>query len=58
MSNVSDGYYCVYKITNIINNRKEYCEEDLTMMELAKKYGVSKKTILNIIHNKIYTGKY
>ena len=34
--------------------RKEYFIDGISSLKLAKKYSVSKKTILNIIHNKIY----
>lgn len=34
--------------------RSEYSTGKISMAKLAKKYNVSKKTILNIIHNRIY----
>lgn len=34
--------------------RVEYNTTDISMLDLSKKYFVSKKTILNVIHNKIY----
>ena len=36
--------------------REEYALGKTTFIVLANKYGVSKKTILNIVHNKIYKG--
>ncbi|MAE86130.1 MAG: hypothetical protein CMB80_25560 [Flammeovirgaceae bacterium] len=34
--------------------REEYRSNETSMLKLAKQYRVSKKTILNIIHNRIY----
>lgn len=34
--------------------RSEYAGGKISMKKLAEKYGVSKKTILNIIHERIY----
>lgn len=44
------------KLTLIQANeiRKEYLAGGTSSPKLAKKYGVSKKTILNILHNKSY----
>ena len=35
--------------------RKEYLAGGTSSLKLAKKYGVSKRTVLNILHDKIYT---
>jgi Mor family transcriptional regulator len=37
-----------------IEIRKEYNLGKISSIALAKKYNVSKKTILNILHNKTY----
>lgn len=37
-----------------IKIRHEYAVGDISMIDLSKKYNVSKKTIFNILHNKIY----
>lgn len=34
--------------------RVEYATGEISMLKLALKYGVSKRTILNILHGKIY----
>lgn len=36
--------------------RREYEIGDISILKLAIKYSVSKKTILNIVHNRIYKG--
>lgn len=41
-------------VTKAIQIRKEYFIESISSLKLAIKYDVSKKTILNIIHNKTY----
>lgn len=36
--------------------KREYSTGDISSIKLARKYGVSKKTIWNILHDKIYKG--
>ena len=42
------------KLTQAIEIRKEYLAGGISSIKLAKKYGVSKRTIFNILHHRIY----
>lgn len=39
---------------NVIQIKEEYCKGGITYQQLGSKYGVSKKTILNIINNRTW----